>query len=124
MPRAKLEAFDKGAVSLAAFARALGHPARIRILRHLASAGELPCMEVVAALPLSQPACSRHINELLRAGLLKSRAAGTQILFRIDESALQGFCHAMNETLHPPHAGSRRAGRVRTVAEPASPSPT
>lgn len=122
MPRAKLEVFDRETVRLAAFARALGHPARIRILRHLALAGEVPCMEVVSALPLSQPACSRHINELLRAGLLKSRAAGTQILFRIDESALQGFCRAMNETLHPHPAGSRRARKGGKTAESASPS--
>lgn len=122
MPRAKLEVFDKATVRLAAFARALGHPARIRILRHLAVAGELPCMEVVAALPLSQPACSRHINELLRAGLLKSRAAGTQILFRIDESALHGFCRAMNEAVHARPAGARRGGGARNPVETNSPS--
>lgn len=107
MPQPKLEMFEKPAVKLAAFAKALAHPARIRILRHLAVAGELPCMGIVAELPLSQPACSRHINELKRAGLLKSRAAGNQIFFRIDEAALKGFCEGMNETLHPKAAAKR-----------------
>lgn len=58
-------------------------------------------MEIVGDLPLSQPACSRHINELLRSGLLKSRTERNQIFFRIDESALKGFCEAMNAALHP-----------------------
>jgi ArsR family transcriptional regulator, arsenate/arsenite/antimonite-responsive transcriptional repressor len=101
MARAKLEVFGDSSVRLAGFAKALAHPARIDILRHLAVSGEQPCMEVVGRLPLSQPTCSRHINELLRAGLLKSRTVRTQILFRVDHKALEGFCAAMNRTLHP-----------------------
>ncbi len=101
MPVAKLEAFEKGLVDLAAFARALGHPARICILRQMAGKGEMPCMEIVAALPLSQPACSRHINELRKAGLLKARTRGSNVFFRIDESVLKRFCQTMNQVLHP-----------------------
>ena len=101
MPVAKLEAFETESVELAAFARALSHPARICILRHLAGKGEVPCMELVAALPLSQPACSRHINELRKAGLLKARAKGSNVFFRLDASALKRFCQTMNRTLHP-----------------------
>jgi DNA-binding transcriptional ArsR family regulator len=101
MPRAKLMVFEKKAVDLAAFARALSHPARICILRHLAGKGELACMEIVAALPLSQPACSRHINELYKAGLLKARARGSHVFYRLDESVLRRFCQTMNQALHP-----------------------
>lgn len=101
MPIAKLEAFEEASVKLAAFAKALAHPARICILRYLAGKGEVPCMDIVAALPLSQPACSRHINELRKAGLLESRTQGSNVLFRIDESVLTRFCHTMNEALHP-----------------------
>ncbi len=101
MPRAKLEVFERKSVDLAAFARALAHPARIDILRHLAGRGEQACMEIVAALPLSQPACSRHINDLAKAGLLKSRTSGSHVYFRIDHGALAKFCKAMNKTLHP-----------------------
>lgn len=101
MPLAKLEAFDATSVNLAAFAKALAHPARICILRFLAGRGEVPCMEIVAALPLSQPACSRHVNELRKAGLLKSRVSGSNVLFELDESALNLFCQSMNHALHP-----------------------
>jgi ArsR family transcriptional regulator len=105
MPVAKLEAFEKSSVRMAAFARALAHPARICILRYLAGKGEVPCMDIVAALPLSQPACSRHINELRKAGILKSRAQGSQVLYQIDESVLTGFCKSMSEILHPQPGG-------------------
>jgi DNA-binding transcriptional ArsR family regulator len=101
MPLAKLEVFDTTSVRLAAFAKALGHPARICILRFLAGRGEVPCMEIVAALPLSQPACSRHVNDLRKAGLLKSRVSGSNVLFELDESALNQFCQSMNHALHP-----------------------
>lgn len=101
MPIAKVHAFDNRSVKLAAFAKALSHPARIRILGFLVRAGESACMDIVAELPLSQPACSRHINELKRAGLLKSREAGKQIFFRVDGMALKAFCRSMNGTLHP-----------------------
>lgn len=100
MPLAKLEVFEKSSVDLAAFAKALAHPARICILRYLAGRGEVPCMDIVAALPLSQPACSRHINELRKAGLLKSRCRGSNVFFRIDESMMAAFCKAMNDSLH------------------------
>jgi DNA-binding transcriptional ArsR family regulator len=101
MPVAKLKAFEEDSVRLAAFAKALAHPARICILRFLAGKDEVPCMAIVDALPLSQPACSRHINDLKKAGLLKSRAHGSQVLFRLDESALARFCQGMNAALHP-----------------------
>ena len=101
MPLAKLDAFEKESVDLAAFAKALAHPARIRILQHLVGRGEVPCMDIVAAVPLSQPACSRHINDLRKAGLLKSRTHGSNVFFRIDESALERFCRDMNKALHP-----------------------
>jgi DNA-binding transcriptional ArsR family regulator len=101
MPLAKLDVFEKESVDLAAFAKALAHPARIRILQHLAGRGEVPCMDIVAAVPLSQPASSRHINELRKAGILKSRTHGSNVFFKIDESELKRFCQKMSQTLHP-----------------------
>ncbi len=100
MARAKLEVFESRLVEMAGFARALSHPARIRILRLLADRGEVACMEIVGELPLSQPTCSRHIHELMKAGLLKARQRGKQVWFRLDETALKRFCQSMNRILH------------------------
>lgn len=101
MPQAKLDQFDEATVALSAFARALSHPARISILRYLAIHGEVPCLDIVGAQPLSQPACSRHISELVKAGLVKARPDGNHIYYRLEQSALRGFCQAMSTTLHP-----------------------
>jgi DNA-binding transcriptional ArsR family regulator len=100
MPLAKLDAFDAGIVQLSAFAKALSHPARIEILRHLAHGGELCCSDLVAALPLSQPASSRHIAELVKAGLLKMRPHRSQVFYRLEKKALNQFCRSMAKTLH------------------------
>lgn len=101
MPQAKLEMFDGSMVSLSAFARALSHPARIAILRFLASREEAPSLEIVASLPLSQPACSRHLSELVKAGLLSSRPDGNHVFYRLERKSLSRFCEAMSATLHP-----------------------
>jgi DNA-binding transcriptional ArsR family regulator len=101
MPVAKLEVFEDSLVKLSGFAKALSHPARIMILQYLAGKGEVACMSVVEALPLSQPACSRHIHELRKVGLLKSRVRGSHVFFRIDESALGKFCEGMKKALQP-----------------------
>jgi DNA-binding transcriptional ArsR family regulator len=100
MARAKLEVFEKRLVEMAGFARALSHPARIRILRLLAERGEVACMEIVGELPLSQPTCSRHVNELMKAGLVKSRHRGNHMFLRLDKTAMRRFCESMNRALH------------------------
>jgi DNA-binding transcriptional ArsR family regulator len=101
MAQAKLDAFDPETVALSRFARALAHPARIAILTLLDQRGEVPCMEVVEALPLSQPACSRHVAELRRAGLVKAREEGSRILLSLEKRQLNQFCRAFGATLDP-----------------------
>lgn len=101
MPAAKLDVFDSKTVALSRFARALAHPARIAILRLLDQRGELPCMEVVAELPLSQPACSRHVAELREAGLVKAREDGARILLSLDRRRMNRFCEHFGSTLSP-----------------------
>ena len=100
MPLAKLDAFEPDTVNLAEFAKALSHPARIEILRLLAVPGEHPCMEIVRNLPLSQPACSRHINELLRTGLISSRTQGSNVFYKLDKAVLLRFGAALRKILH------------------------
>lgn len=100
MPLAKLDAFEDGIVKLSAFAKALSHPARIEILRRLSHGGELCCSDIVAALPLSQPASSRHIAELVKAGLLNMRTHRSQVFYRLERKALDRFCRSMASTLH------------------------
>ena len=101
MPLPKLDDFDPQLVRLSSFARALSHPARIRILQLLGKQKETAAMDLVGQLPLSQPACSRHLRELTESGLIKARVSGSYIFYRVDPKALQRFCQSMSANLHP-----------------------
>ncbi len=100
MPLAKLEAFDPKLVALSGFGKALGHPARIAILQFLGGRREAAALEIVDRLPLSQPACSRHLSELVKAGLLRARVSGSNVYYRLQRGVLDRFCRSMAATLH------------------------
>ena len=53
---------------LAKYAKALAHPARIAILKILASRCSCVCGDIVDELPLSQSTVSQHLNELKKVG--------------------------------------------------------
>ena len=62
--------------SLAAFAKALAHPSRVRILRLLASRDSRMCSNLVDELPLAQSTVSEHLRILRAAGLVRTSGAG------------------------------------------------
>jgi ArsR family transcriptional regulator len=61
---------------LATFAKALGHPTRVRILRLLASRDSRMCSHLVDELPLAQSTVSEHLRILRAAGLVRTSGAG------------------------------------------------
>ena len=58
-------------VKIARFAKALGHPARIAILRHLASLETCRFTEISNEFPLANSTVSQHLAELKKAGLIQ-----------------------------------------------------
>lgn len=56
---------------LARFAKALGHPTRIAILRHLDSQSCCFTGDLVEVFPLAQSTISQHLKELKNAGLIQ-----------------------------------------------------
>lgn len=58
-------------IKIARFAKAFGHPARIAILRHLASLQTCCFNEISKALPLADSTVSQHLSELKNAGLIQ-----------------------------------------------------
>ena len=52
---------------LAALAKALGHPARVQIVRFLSRRSTCVCGEIVDQLPLSQSTVSQHLKVLKEA---------------------------------------------------------
>ncbi len=74
---------------LAAFAKALGHPVRVRILRMLAGKDRRMCSHIVDELPLAQSTVSEHLRILRTAGLVQVNESGPRAGYCIVPSALK-----------------------------------
>jgi ArsR family transcriptional regulator len=74
---------------LAAFAKAIGHPIRVRILRMLARKEARMCSHIVDELPLAQSTVSEHLRILRTAGLVRANESGPRVSYCIVPSALQ-----------------------------------
>jgi ArsR family transcriptional regulator len=74
---------------LAAFAKALGHPVRVRILRMLARKNARMCSHIVDELPLAQSTVSEHLRILRTAGLVQVNDTGPRVGYCIVPSALK-----------------------------------
>jgi ArsR family transcriptional regulator, arsenate/arsenite/antimonite-responsive transcriptional repressor len=73
---------------LAALAKALAHPVRVRILRMLAKRDARMCADIVDELPLAQSTVSEHLRILRAAGLVAAREDGVRTGYCIDPVAL------------------------------------
>lgn len=74
---------------LATLAKALGHPARVKILRILARRRECLCGEIVDELPWAQSTVSQHLKILKNAGLVRGTVDGPRVCYCLAESALR-----------------------------------
>ena len=70
--------------SMARFAKALGHPTRIKILKILASQQFCFTGDLVDLLPLAQSTVSQHLKELKDSGLIKGEIQPPKIKYCID----------------------------------------
>ena len=76
MGLSKTAEFTQADVTVAKYAKALGHPARIAILRILLERQSCICGDIVEELPLSQSTVSQHLKELKDAGLITGDISG------------------------------------------------
>jgi len=74
---------------LATFAKAIGHPTRVRILRMLARKEARMCSHIVDELPLAQSTVSEHLRILRGAGLVQANENGPRVSYCIVPSALR-----------------------------------
>lgn len=92
----KKEEFSLKEQSLAAFAKALSHPARLAILHLLARKNECICNEIVEVLPLAQSTVSQHLKELKIAGLITGEVDGPRSCYCINWKAFEKFNNDFN----------------------------
>ena len=74
---------------LARLAKAIGHPARVRILRMLSRKEARVCSQIVDELPLAQSTVSEHLRILKEAGLVRSTEDGPRVGYCINFDGLR-----------------------------------
>lgn len=74
--------------ALAALAKALGHKARVQILRLLIAREACICGEIVDQLPLAQSTVSQHLKILKEAGLIRGDIDGPRTCYCVRPDAL------------------------------------
>lgn len=107
MGATKSEEFTLKENRVAAYAKALGHPARIAILKLLAGRQSCQCSAIVDGLPLSQSTVSQHLKELKAAGLIKGEIEGTRICYCIDEQEWKNAQRWLNQLFDSYQPGNR-----------------
>lgn len=74
---------------LAALAKAIGHPARVQILRILARKSACVCGDIVDELPLAQSTVSQHLKVLKEAGLVQGEVDGPRVCYCLEPRTLR-----------------------------------
>lgn len=95
MATAKHDVFEQGEVQLAAWAKAVAHPARLAILKVLAARNTCICGEIVDALPLAQATVSQHLKALKAAGFVVGEIEGPRTCYCLNEAELHRFREAL-----------------------------
>jgi DNA-binding transcriptional ArsR family regulator len=85
MGTTKTKDYSAQELSIATYAKALSHPARVAILNVLLKRQSCICGAIVDELPLSQSTVSQHLKELKAAGLIKGDIDGVSVCYCIDE---------------------------------------
>lgn len=74
---------------MAILAKALGHPARIQIVRLLACRTTCVCGDIVDELPLSQSTVSQHLKVLKEAGIIRGEIDGPRVCYCLNPRTLR-----------------------------------
>jgi DNA-binding transcriptional ArsR family regulator len=81
---------------LAAMCKALGHPARIKILKHLLKEDHCICGRIVEVLPLAQSTVSQHLKILKESGLVQGEVEGPKTCYCVDKDKLNKLFETMS----------------------------
>ncbi|HEX2863181.1 MAG TPA: metalloregulator ArsR/SmtB family transcription factor [Deinococcales bacterium] len=79
---------------------ALADPTRRAIFERLLASGEAPVHDLQAGLGVSQPAVSKHLGVLKRAGLVSGRPSGRTVRYRPEPRALAPLVNWLEHYAH------------------------
>jgi ArsR family transcriptional regulator len=74
---------------LADLSKAVGHPARVAILRLLVRREACICGDIVDELPLAQSTVSQHLKVLKEAGLIRGDIDGPRVCYCVEPRTLR-----------------------------------
>ena len=77
--------YSKETEELARFAKALGHPARIIILKHLSNQSCCFTGDLLVVLPLAQSTISQHLKALKDAGLIQGEIIPPKVKYCLNK---------------------------------------
>ena len=83
--------------SVAEVFKALGHPARVRMLRALVEGEKCVC-DLVEAAGLGWSTVSRHLSVMRAAGVLSDEKRGKQVIYRLELPCVGRFLGCLD---HP-----------------------
>lgn len=81
----------------AEIAKALGHPARVAILKILASQNTCFCGDITEILPLAQSTVSQHLKALKDAGLIKGSVEGVRTCYCLNPDGINELNNLLSE---------------------------
>lgn len=99
MAQSKSDLFSENENMLAELAKALSHPARIKILQILTDMNVCMCGDIVELLPLSQSTVSQHLKELKKTGLIKGEIEGPKVCYCVNKQMIEKAKEAFNDLL-------------------------
>lgn len=74
---------------IALLTKALGHPARVKILRLLTHRESCICGDIVDEIELAQSTVSQHLKVLKEAGLVRGTVSGPSVCYCVDMTGLR-----------------------------------
>ena len=88
---------DKSIQRSAEIAKALGHPARIAILKILAQRSTCFCGDITEILPLAQSTVSQHLKALKSAGLISGTVEGVKTCYCLNPEGIRELQSVLSE---------------------------
>jgi ArsR family transcriptional regulator len=87
-PKTAKPAADLNVEEVARMCKALGHPARVQLLKHLVDHGDCYFGSLADVLPLAPSTISQHVTILKEAGLIEGSANEQRVRYCVNTERL------------------------------------
>jgi ArsR family transcriptional regulator, arsenate/arsenite/antimonite-responsive transcriptional repressor len=96
-PDSVAAALNIDAEELATICKALGHPARVQLLKYLSAYGSCYFGSLTDVLPLAASTISQHVSVLKQAGLIVGSADEQRVCYCVNTERLDQLKHMIGK---------------------------